>query len=127
MLEQSIGLYKTGNFLQNNPTATVSTSEEIQKLHEKFDPKRLQVAPNVYDFTKAYGYDEDLTRYNLNKVNRPDMTTVIAPSLKKEVKVKEIKDYVKKNKKNMIEVSHINVKAVKKMRDTEQSVKKRII
>jgi len=41
-----------------------------------YDPKKLQIAPGLYDFTKAHGYDEDLVRYNLNYVKRPDNVKV---------------------------------------------------
>ena len=40
--------------------------ESLQQLYDRFDPKKLQVMPGVYDFTLAFGYDEDLVRHNLN-------------------------------------------------------------
>ncbi len=63
-----------------------------------FDPKKLQVKPGLYDFTRAHGYDEDLVRYNLNKVVRPQTAQILAPPLVKEIVKKEKPDFVKMNR-----------------------------
>ena len=89
-----------------------NTLESLEQLYEKFDPKKLQVAPGWYDFTKAYGYDEELVRHNLNSVKRPDTAHILAPSLVKEVIKKEKPDFVRLNKTGLGEVSAINLKRV---------------
>ena len=41
-----------------------------QEEYDKFNPANLQVKKGVYDFTKAHNYDEELVKYNLNRVKR---------------------------------------------------------
>ena len=75
------------------------------------------MAPGVYDFTKAHGYNEELTRHNLNYVKRPETATVIAPTLVKEVIKKEKPDFVMKNKTGLGEVNAINLNRVQMMKE----------
>ena len=75
------------------------------------------MAPGYYDFTRAHGYDEDLTRHNLNYVKRPETAIVVAPTLVKEVKKKERPNFVQKNKTGLGEVSAINLKRVQMMKE----------
>ena len=70
-----------------------------------YDPKNLQVSPGIYDFTKAYEYDEDLVRFNLNYVKRADSLKVIAPTLVKEIPPVEIPNFLKLNKNGLQAVS----------------------
>ena len=84
----------------------------------------MQVAPGLYDFTKAYGYDEELTRHNLNYVKRPDTAHILAPSLKKEVVKKEKPDFVRLNKTGLGEVSAINLKRVQMMKKQNEAAKR---
>lgn len=63
----------------------------------------------MYDFTKAHGYDEDLTRFNLNYVKRADSIKVLAPTLVKEIPVVEPPNYVEINKNFVQPVSKINL------------------
>ena len=75
------------------------------------------MAPGQYDFTRAYGYDEDLVRHNLNHVVRPTTAQVVAPPLvKPKVKV-EKPNFVKKNMGaiSVGEVSHINLRRAKEV------------
>jgi hypothetical protein len=74
-------------------------------LYDRYDPKKLQVGPGLYDFTKAHGYDEDLVRHNLNYVVRPITAHVLAPTLVKEVINKEKPDFVKLNRTGLGQVS----------------------
>ena len=46
-----------------------------------------------FDFTKADGYQEDLTRFNINKVIRDRFTKVIKPTPQREVIVINKADY----------------------------------
>ena len=85
-------------------------------MFDRFDPKQLQVAPGLYDFTKAYGYDEELTRHNLNYVVRPNTAQILAPPLIKPVIKKEKPNFVKKNMSDLTEVSSINMKRVQMMK-----------
>ena len=85
-------------------------------MYDLYDPKKLQVTPGHYDFTKAHGYDEELTRHNLNHVVRPAHIHRVVPSLIKEVIKKEKPNFVKQNKRGMGEVSSINLKAAEKMK-----------
>jgi len=63
----------------------------------------------VYDFTKMPGkfvkYDEDIVRFNINKVARPKTAIVIAPSAVKPVILPEKVDFVERNRQGMREVS----------------------
>ena len=86
--EKVSGIYRTGIYKEgatpgvpavNTYTAPITGSKET------YSGKQFMVAPNVYDFTKAHDYDEDIVRYNLNKVKRPSTAIVIAPPLVKEV------------------------------------------
>ena len=73
--ERRRGIYRVQNqssVSSSSGTVIMLSKKAIDNLREKYDPKKLQVAPGVYDFTKAHGYDEDLTRHNLNIVNRPN-------------------------------------------------------
>ena len=73
--ERRRGIYRVHNkssVSNSSGTVIMLSKQQIDNLREKYDPKKLQVAPGVYDFTKAHGYDEDLTRHNLNLVNRPN-------------------------------------------------------
>lgn len=88
----------------------------VQQMFDRFDPKQLQVAPGLYDFTKAYGYDEELTRHNLNYVARPNTAQILAPPLIKPVIKKEKPNFVKKNMNDLTEVSSINMKRVQIMK-----------
>ena len=58
-----------------------------QEEYDKFNPANLQVKKGVYDFTKAHNYDEELVKYNLNRVKRANDIEVIAPNLSQEKKV----------------------------------------
>lgn len=108
--EERKGLYRTG--IIENTAAKGQNRLESLNDYELFDPKKLQVAPGLFDFTKAHGYDEELTRYNLNYVKRPDTAQILAPTLIKEVKKKEKPDFVRTNKTGLGEVSSINLKRV---------------
>jgi hypothetical protein len=70
------------------------------------------VEENVYDFTRMPGkcvkYDEEVVRFNINKVARPKTAIVIAPSVVKPVIMPEKVDFVEKNRQGMREVSRIN-------------------
>jgi len=69
-------------------------------------------------------YDEDVVRYNINKVQRPENIVVVAPSAQKEVVVVEETDFVQKNKTGMREVSEINKKRVMMMQKQKELSKK---
>ena len=113
--EERKGLYRTG-IIEN--TATKGGQGKLESLndYDLYDPKKLQVEPGVFDFTKAHGYNEDLTRYNLNYVKRPDTAHILAPTLIKEVIKKEKPDFVRTNKTGLGEVSSINLKRVQIMK-----------
>ena len=113
--EERKGLYRTG-IVESTANRGRNTLESLEQLYEKYDPKKLQVAPGLYDFTKAYGYDEELVRHNLNYVKRPDTAHILAPSLVKEVVKKEKPDFVRLNKTGLGEVSAINLKRVQMMK-----------
>ena len=81
----------------------------VESLEQLYDPKKLQVAPGVFDFTKAHGYDEELTRHNLNYVKRPNTAHILAPALVKEVVKKEKPDFVRLNRTGLGEVNAINL------------------
>ena len=108
--EERIGIYRTGKF--DTGVKSRNSLDNLDELYDRFDPKKLQVAPGVYDFTKAHGYDEELTRHNLNHVKRPDTAYVLAPTLVKEVVKKEKPNFVQKNKTGLGEVNAINLKRV---------------
>ena len=113
--EERKGLYRTG-IIENTAAKVRNTLDSLEQLYDKFDPKKLQVAPGQYDFTKAHGYDEDLTRWNLNYVKRPDTAHIIAPTLIKVVPPKEKPDFVRLNRTGLGEVSSINLKRVQMMK-----------
>ena len=113
-LEEKLGLYRTGEIVENKNKG--NTIESLQKLYDRFDPKKLQIAPGVFDFTKAHGYDEDLTRHNLNHVKRPDDAQIVAPTLIKIVPKPVKPDFVKQNKTGLGQVSAVNVKRVQMMK-----------
>jgi len=89
--------------------------ESLQQLYDRFDPKKLQVEPGFYDFTLAFGYNEELVRHNLNSVVRPNTAHIVAPSLIKQVVKKEKPNFVKMNKQGLGEVSAINKRRVEQM------------
>lgn len=66
----------------------------------------------MYDFTRMPGknvkYDEEVVRFNLNKVARPKTAIVIAPSAVKQVVVPEKVNFIDKNRNGLREVSSIN-------------------
>lgn len=91
--------------------------------------KWFEVKKGIYDFTRIPGnfmatYDEDVVRYNINKVQRPENIVVVAPSAQKEVVVVEETDFVQKNKTGMREVSEINKKRVMMMQKQKELSKK---
>ena len=69
---------------------------------------------NVYDFTRLpldfMTYDEDVVRYNINKVKRPLNIHVVAPSKQKVKIFEEPVNHVERNKDGLTEVSAINKK-----------------
>lgn len=95
------GLYKTQK--------TVRVNGFNGSNYKEYNPKEFQVEPGVYDFRKAPGYDEDIVRYNLNKVKRPKTAKILAPTLVKEVEVKEAPNFIKMNKNGLNEISRLNV------------------
>lgn len=97
--------------------------KRIESTQKVYDTKKLQIAPGVFDFTRADNYDEDITRHNLNYVKRPETATVVAPPLVKEIIKPPKPDFVKLNKNGLGEVNSINMKRVQMMK--QQSAQKR--
>ena len=94
--------------------------------YKEYNPKEFQVQPGVYDFRKAPNYDEEIVRYNLNKVKRPKTAKILAPSLVKEVEVKKVPNFVKMNQNGLSEVSRINQKRVEMMKETSTTMASRM-
>ena len=90
--------------------------------YREYNPKEFQVSPGVFDFRKAPNYDEEIVRYNLNKVNRPKTAKVIAPTLVKEVEVKKVPNFVRLNRDGLSEVSRINQKRVEMMKEASTTM-----
>ena len=114
--EEQRGLYRTGVMSDTGTAKGKNTMQSIEQLYDRFDPKKLQVRPGIFDFTKAHDYNEDLVRYNLNKVVRPVTALIKAPTLVKEIIIKEKPDFVRQNKTGLGEVSSINLKRVQMMK-----------
>lgn len=111
--EKASGIYRTGIYKEGaTPSVpavnTYTAAPSITGSKETYSGKQFMVAPNVYDFTKAHDYDEEIVRYNLNKVKRPSTAIVIAPLLVKEVFKKEDTNFVRENKAGLNDVSHLN-------------------
>ena len=87
-----------------------------------YDPKKLQVAPGVYDFTKAHNYDEDLVRYNLNYVNRPNTVEVLAPSLVKEIPIIPKPNFIKQNMENLNCISDLNLNRQQMLKSQQEDI-----
>lgn len=111
--EKVSGIYRTGVYREGSTPAGVPAVNPFKSAlsggsKEVYSGKRFMVAPNVYDFAKAHDYDEDIVRYNLNKVKRPNTAIVINPPLVKEVEQKVETNFVRENRAGLNDVNHLN-------------------
>lgn len=87
--------------------------------------KWFEVEENKYDFTRlplpSMQYDEEVVRFNINKVQRPNNIVVVAPSFQKEKVVVEPVDFVDRNKTGMREVAEINKKRYELIQQQKQN------
>lgn len=62
-----------------------------------YDPSRYRNKNGEYDFTTAPGYNEDVVRYNINKVLHPNGMVILAPTAQPVIVPKPKPNYVRIN------------------------------
>jgi len=78
--------------------------KESGKEHKKalgkdkdYDATRYKNEQGEYDFTKAPGYNEQIVRYNINKVKHPSDMVIVAPTAVEEKIIIPPTNFVQKN------------------------------
>ena len=59
--------------------------KKVSGRDKNYDATKYKNEKGEYDFTKAPGYNEDVVRYNINKVKHPPGMVIIAPTAVKEI------------------------------------------
>ena len=96
--------------------------EALIEAKVDYDPSRFRNENGHFDFTNAPGYDEEVVRFNINKVKHPENMVIAKPTAVKEVYVPPKSDFVQKNKDNtQRHYSEINQKRFERMRAEEEA------